>query len=1014
MSEQQEKPKTEEQNLLVALRVRPINEDEIACGAAPIAHKVDNKMVVLQDPTEDPDDILRVNRSREKQYMFDIALDGSTQQRDVYEKTCKFLIPGVICGFNATVFAYGATGAGKTYTMLGTDDDPGIMALALNDLFLEMERTYADMSYKVSMSYLEIYNEMIRDLLNPTSGVLDLREDARGVQVSGLSEINARSTDEVMEILMQGNKERTQEPTAANKTSSRSHAILQIQVQQRSRVKGLARQVRLGKLFLIDLAGSERAANTHNRGQRMVEGAHINRSLLALGNCINALSDRNASRYVNYRDSKLTRLLKDALGGNCKTVMIAHISPASIHFEESRNTLAYADRAKQIKTKVRRNVLDVTYHIAQYTNIINELREEVKRLRSKLDQNSLSSRNSAALKAIKSEVIDPGKRGSPEMQKLKDLLLAVFRDQMELRRSLMELNNTVMEISLETTRNQLLIRRHERDKTTRKAGMNSDETESKYQAEEKGMDSEATLDNGEEPGEVRVAREELKALEREQDHTERLKHKLVKGLDNAKEKAAKLEEVLPQQANTAEQREVLSLMCKVHELEIENMEMQSVCLLRQFELRRRDMALAKLAQHRGLCQEIIVSQRQLLESNQVEPPRELDELYELWQQDTQQLLLEQEVLPDIHVYKSTSVSTIRRPLESDSMTDIDRLSAVEEHPGRLHLPKLEFTSVVAPKVGKSHRTLSPINQTETEDQIFSRSPLARELDAQGVGSPHKLRVANSYSGTPTGTTPHINSRQKSIITLSSTESPSPPADVIEEAPAKQRQAIMSDTRSIAALAARRRHMVQRDTLASESQPSLSEAGYHPRTFLTEARYTPHEPENYLSESRLAQHDDKFGVTSNHSAEEPHLAHHSQTRNSEKKQKRRQERALYRNMLDNRAAELRQSKQSKTGGETQRSRKSKGNTAAYQQLSKATPRKAEAGDPRKHGTKNSQHAAFKSKPHSTQQNGHGTNRSVNTDSSSSTAASKSKKPLPTIAGYRQGDITITGVAVKNMK
>lgn len=115
---------------------------------------------------------------------------------------------------------------------------------------------------------------------------------------------------------------------------------------------GMHQQYRMGKLILIDLAGSERAANTQNRGKRMVEGAHINRSLLALGNCINALSDKSGSKYVNYRDSKLTRLLKDALGGNCKTVMVAHISPASFHFEESRNTLSYADRAKSIKTKV--------------------------------------------------------------------------------------------------------------------------------------------------------------------------------------------------------------------------------------------------------------------------------------------------------------------------------------------------------------------------------------------------------------------------------------------------------------------------------------------------------------------------------------------------------------------------------------------------------------------------------------------------------------------------------------
>ncbi|PIK61708.1 putative kinesin-like protein KIF19 [Apostichopus japonicus] len=140
--------------------------------------------------------------------------------------------------------------------------------------------------------------------------------------------------------------------------------------------------MRIGKLFMIDLAGSERASQTKNRGKRMIEGAHINRSLLALGNCINALCE--GGKYVNYRDSKLTRLLKDSLGGNCKTVMIANISPASFFFEESRNTLLYADRAKNIKMKIKSNTTSVSYHVAQYTNIISELKQEINRLKQKI------------------------------------------------------------------------------------------------------------------------------------------------------------------------------------------------------------------------------------------------------------------------------------------------------------------------------------------------------------------------------------------------------------------------------------------------------------------------------------------------------------------------------------------------------------------------------------------------------------------------------------------------------
>lgn len=146
----------------------------------------------------------------------------------MYEKTTKSLLPKVLNGYNATVFAYGATGAGKTYTMLGTEEEPGIMFRTLHDLFIEIAKM-SDLVCQVSMSYLEIYNELIRDLLSPSSSFLELREDAKGgVQVAGIREIVASTPQEVMHLLHQGNKERTQEPTKANKTSSRSHAVLQV------------------------------------------------------------------------------------------------------------------------------------------------------------------------------------------------------------------------------------------------------------------------------------------------------------------------------------------------------------------------------------------------------------------------------------------------------------------------------------------------------------------------------------------------------------------------------------------------------------------------------------------------------------------------------------------------------------------------------------------------------------------------------------------------------------------
>ncbi|XP_031454739.1 kinesin-like protein KIF19 [Phasianus colchicus] len=393
--------------LQVALRIRPMSVAELQRGARPIAHRLDEQVVVLQDPMQNSDNVLHASRSQEKSYIFDAAFDSTStqvgpwdgqgmgtwgwehgvgqptgmgalgcalgpftlQQETVYHATTRGLIASVISGCNATIFAYGPTGCGKTYTMLGTDSEPGICARALGDLFHAIKECSSDAEHEVSMSYLEIYNEVIRDLLSPSPHSLQLREDSHGtVRVVGITEVSAGSSEEVgqgmsggqqgaasplpstacplqvLQLLLRGNRQRTQEPTAANHTSSRSHAMLQVTV----RGRGLC----CGRLQLIDLAGSERAAWTQNRGQRMKEGAHINRSLLALGNCIKALSKPAGSAHVNYRDSKLTRLLKDSLGGNSHTVMIAHISPASTAFEESRSTLTYAQRAKSIRPTV--------------------------------------------------------------------------------------------------------------------------------------------------------------------------------------------------------------------------------------------------------------------------------------------------------------------------------------------------------------------------------------------------------------------------------------------------------------------------------------------------------------------------------------------------------------------------------------------------------------------------------------------------------------------------------------
>jgi uncharacterized membrane protein YgcG len=239
--------------------------------------------------------------------------------------------------------------------------------------------------WQVTLSYMEIYNELIKDLLMPAAVDLKLNEDpARGMVVQGITEYGADSADEILELLHRGNMHRAVEPTAANQVSSRSHAVLQITVEQSDATAHVTGSVRIGKLSMVDLAGSERASKTDNTGQRLKEGANINRSLLALGNCITALADKSRKGHVPFRDSKMTRLLKDSLGGNCRTVMIANISPSHRQFEETINTLKYSNRAKNLKTQVARNVVSVSAHIAEYQRVIMELRNEVADLKRSL------------------------------------------------------------------------------------------------------------------------------------------------------------------------------------------------------------------------------------------------------------------------------------------------------------------------------------------------------------------------------------------------------------------------------------------------------------------------------------------------------------------------------------------------------------------------------------------------------------------------------------------------------
>ncbi len=337
--------------------------------------------------------------------------------------------------------------------MLGTPDNPGIMTLTLRRLFDAIGEKSATRTYRFKFSYLEVYNEMIRDLLgeNPTE-VLDLREDpVKGLAVAGLSERTGETAEQVMQYLFLGNKNRTQESTGANETSSRSHAVFQIVVEYTEKDGGPGAEIKTGKLSMIDLAGSERAANTNNRGIRMVEGANINRSLLALGNCINKLSDqilRGQHVYIPYRDSKLTRLLKDSLGGNCQTVMIANISPSSASYEDTHNTLKYANRAKEIKTKAVKNIRSVQSHISQYTQLIAQLKQEAMSLRKQLAISKSASGSTSDFCYSDIELPCISQAVEEEVGKLLEELNEHFTEDGNVRKSLYKIRQKIETLSL--------------------------------------------------------------------------------------------------------------------------------------------------------------------------------------------------------------------------------------------------------------------------------------------------------------------------------------------------------------------------------------------------------------------------------------------------------------------------------------------------------------------------------------------------------------------------------------
>ena len=280
----------------------------------------------------------------------------SGRQADIFEYSIRPTVDDILNGYNGTVFAYGQTGAGKSYTMMGTsiedDEGKGVTPRIIEQIFSSIMSSPPTIEYTVRVSYMEIYMERIRDLLAPQNDNLPVHEERnRGVYVKGLLEIYVSSVEEVFEVMKRGGNARAVAATNMNQESSRSHSIFVITVTQKNLETGSSKS---GQLFLVDLAGSEKVGKTGASGQTLEEAKKINKSLSALGMVINALTDGRSS-HVPYRDSKLTRILQESLGGNSRTTLIINCSPSSYNDAETLSTLRFGMRAKSIKNKAKVN-----------------------------------------------------------------------------------------------------------------------------------------------------------------------------------------------------------------------------------------------------------------------------------------------------------------------------------------------------------------------------------------------------------------------------------------------------------------------------------------------------------------------------------------------------------------------------------------------------------------------------------------------------------------------------------
>ncbi|XP_016079111.1 PREDICTED: centromere-associated protein E isoform X1 [Miniopterus natalensis] len=388
----------EEGAVAVCVRVRPLNSREEALGeAAQVYWKTGNNAIYQVDGS--------------KSFSFDRVFDSNETTKDVYEEIAVPIIDSAIQGYNGTIFAYGQTASGKTYTMMGSGDYLGVIPRAIHDIFQKIEK-FPDREFLLRVSYMEIYNETITDLLCDTRKMkpLIIREDFnRNVYVSDLTEEVIYTSEMALKWIRKGEKNRHYGITKMNQRSSRSHTIFRMILESREKGEPSCEgSVKVSHLNLVDLAGSERAAQTGAEGVRLKEGCNINRSLFILGQVIKKLSDGQVGGFINYRDSKLTRILQNSLGGNAKTRIICTITPVS--FDETLSTLQFASTAKYMKNTPYVN------EVSSEEALLKRYREEIMDLKRQLEEVSLDTR----ARAMKTDQLTQLLEEKELLQKVKD------------------------------------------------------------------------------------------------------------------------------------------------------------------------------------------------------------------------------------------------------------------------------------------------------------------------------------------------------------------------------------------------------------------------------------------------------------------------------------------------------------------------------------------------------------------------------------------------------------------